>query len=414
MYHQLRKEMNVMNKRFLSYIISLVVIFSCWAPVYAADEAALSKPETVISPSMDFIGVPITLTLAEAVKRITTEGPGYESAVLKKETFEKQALEQEETWNQFRQISNAILAESAKGGSTMQTNPMKSLNAKIVKMTRPYLLTQAAIQYQMDINNLAYETTQSYYRGIQAAEAERIAVENLKNVKNTLTNTNKKFELGVVSKLEVLQAESAVLEAEAQLGTAEVNYKTLRMAFNQKLGYPLMQNVVLTDKLTRTTQSSIYLKGCIESALEKRNELAQLQYVLDTAQLRLDDKVMVSRYRAEYLTALLDLREAEKRLNDTKTMIELDIRSRYLNIMNIQKEITSLEKKVSNALESYRLSELSYNAGMNTLTDVQSAQLGSYQAQLGLSNKILELNLAMNELSLVIGYGKPVADGGGQ
>jgi len=75
--------------------------------------------------------------------------------------------------------------------------------------------------------------------------------------------------------------------------------------------------------------------------------------------------------------------------------------------MNIQKEITSLEQKVVNTLESYRLSELSFNAGMNTLTDVQSAQLLSYRSQQGLSSKILEYNLAINDLSLVTGYGKP-------
>ena len=398
--------MNTMNKKFLIYVVCIILIVTCQASIYAADYTTSSTAATAIVPGMDFIGTPVVLTLAEAVKQVTTAGPGYESAVLKRDTFEKQSLEQEELWSQWRSISNTLTAAGPLVPVDV-TNPMKSLNARIVRISRPYLLTQAAIQYQMDINLLAYETTQSYYRVVQAEEGLKLAEDNLQNRRNILTNTNKKFELGVVSKMDVLTAESAVTEAEVQLSSADVALKSLKMSFNQKCNYPLMQRVTLTDKLTKNTQSSIYLVGCIESALEKRNELTQLQYVLNVAQLTIDDKIMVSHYSAEYMSALLDLRQAEKNLRDAKMLIEMDIRAKYLGIINAQKEIVALEKTVTNATEGYRLAALSYDAGMNTLVDVHSAQLASYQAQLGLSNKILEYNLALSDLSMAIGYGKP-------
>ena len=407
-----------MKKRFLSYIICIAMIAACGTVAYGADGAsvtaaapAASATTQVITPGMAFVGTPVALTLAEAVGRITTTGPGFASAALKKETFERQALEQEEMWSQWSSISNAMTAAGSFVPASM-TNPLKSTNAKIVKMTRPYLLTQAAIQYQIDIDYMAYDVTQIYYKVTQAEQGVKIAMDNLQNRMNILANTNKKFELGVVAKMDVLTAESGVIDAEAKLSGAEVALKSLQMSFNQKMNFPLMQRVTLTDTLKKSSQGAIDLTGCIESALVKRNELNQIKYLVDKAKLIIDDKYSLSHYSAEYMSYMQDLRQAEKNLKDTKTLIELDVRIRYLNILNMEKEITSLEKSVANALVGYRLSELSYNAGMNTLVDVQTAQLGSYQAQLGLSNKILEYNLALNELALVVGYGKPA--GGGQ
>ncbi|MDR0571137.1 MAG: TolC family protein [Clostridiales Family XIII bacterium] len=394
-----------MDKRFTSLILALLVMAAGAVPAFAADETAVGAVAYDIAPNMEFSGTPVALSLNEAVKRATSEGPGYESAVLKKETFEAQALAQEDTWASWESISKAMSANPAR--YAMQVNPLKSLDAKVVKMTRPYLLTQAAIQYQMDVNMLGYEATQAYYAVTQAEEAVRIAKENLQNQKNILSNTNKKFELGVVSKMDVLKAESAAQDASVQEASAVTRLKTQKMAFNQKLNYPLMQEVKLTDELKRSTGAAVYLKDSIESALNSRNELNQQQYVLDKANLTLADKGSVSRYSAEYLTALLDVRQAEKSLKDTKLLIEMDIRARFLTIQNIQEEITALEKTVSNAKEGFRLAELSYNAGMNTLVDVQSAQVASFNAQQGLSAKILEYNLALSDLAMAVGYGKP-------
>jgi hypothetical protein len=393
-----------MNKKFLSFILTIVLIVSGLAPVFGAEETGSAAQAYNIAPNMEFTGTPVSISLVAAVKRITTEGPGFESAVLRKETLEAQALSQEDLWSSWVRVSRAM-----SGVPNMQLDPTKSLDAKIIKITRPYLITQAALQFQIDINMMGYETTQAYYRVIQAEEGLKIAKDNLQNTKNILANTNKKFELGVVSKMDVLTAESAVQDAEVKVSSADVTLKSLKMSFNQKMNFSLMQDVRLTDTLTKTTVGSIYLKGCIESALKNRNELNQLQFALNKANLELSDKNMVSRYSGEYLTALLEVKQAEKNLKDTKQLIEMDIRSRYLTIQNIQAEIASLEKTVSNAKEGYRLSDLSFNAGMNTLVDVQEAQLASFNAQLGLSNKILEYNLAISDLSIVIGLGKPSA-----
>ncbi|MDR0424907.1 MAG: TolC family protein [Clostridiales Family XIII bacterium] len=392
-----------MEKKLLSFVLSLTLILACVAPASAADGDA--APAREIVPNMEFTGKTLTLSLEDAVKLMTTSGAGFESAVLKKETSDAQAKGQEELWTSWVNTSNAMSGLSFRLGAGA-INPLRTLNAQIVKMTRPYLISQAAIQYEIDINTLAYETTQAYHQALQTEEAMRIAGENLQNQKNILANTEKKLSQGMVSRMDLLTAESAVQDAEVKLASAATGLKSMKMSFNQKLNLPIMQDVKLTGTLKMATAPGIVLKTAIESALSTRNELNMIQYQIDRAQLELDDKQFVSRYSAEYLTATLAVRQAEKTMRDTAQLIELDIRSRYMGINDIASEIAALQKTVSNAKEGYRLAELSYNAGMNTLVDVQGAQLASFQAQLALASKTLEYNLAINDFSMAIGYGK--------
>jgi outer membrane protein TolC len=391
-----------MKNKLLGIVLIFALSLSGAAPVLAADEAPRA-----VAPNMVFSGEAVSLSLDDAIKRITTAGPGYESAVLAKQTLSAQAKGQEELWSSWKSTSNAMSGGRLPEAIAATTvNPLRTLNAQLVKLTRPYLEDQAVIGYEIDINNLVYNTTRVYHSELQAAEALRIARDNLQVQQNILANTNKKHELGMASKMDVLSAESAVQEAAVKVSAADSTLKTAKMSFNMQLDYPLMQDVTLTDSLKKTSAPAIELKDSIESALAIRNELTQLQYLLNKAVLTLEDKVLVSRYSADYLTAELEIKQHEKAIKDAKNAIELEIRSKYMSIQNLATEISVAEKIVENAKEGYRLAELSYNAGMNTLVDVQNAQLASYQAQLALAAKILEYNLAVNDFTMATGYGK--------
>jgi hypothetical protein len=408
-----------MKKKLLGAALALVMVLGCAYAVSAADaDDAAGADGTAddsgyeIVPDMNFTGATVSLSLEDALKRITTMGPGYENAVLAKETFEAQAKGQEETWAQFRSISNALSAVGAlpdgspeKAAVSMTINPMHTLNARIIPIARPYLEEQAVISYEIDINRLIHSTTEVYHSLLQAKEALSIAEENLRIQNEILANTQKKFNLGMVSKMDVLSAESAVQDAAVKVGAAADGVSAAKMNFNIQLDFPLMQNVELTDTLRRVDPPKTDLKTAIASALANRNELRQLQFLLDKENLEIADLTTKSRYGSEYLTAALELRTAEKNLKDTKAFIEFDIRTKYMKIGNLAKEIASTEKAVSNAKEGYRLANLSYDAGMNTLVDVQNVQLSSYQAQLGLAAKTLEYNLAVSSLELATGYG---------
>jgi hypothetical protein len=419
-----------MKNKLLGVMLTFVMLLGCAPAIFAAEadadaDAASGSAEELIVPDMEFVGEAVSLSLDDALKRITTMGPGYETAVLAKESFEAQAKGNEEAWASFRAASNALsaanansaligvmpdgddkdkaLAAAAQAGMTI--NPMHTLNARLVRIARPYLEEQAVIGYEIDLNKLVYDTTQVYHSVLQAQEALAIAEENLRIQNEILANTQKKLDQGVVAKMDVLSAESAAQDAVVKVNTAAGGLKAAKMSFNIQLDFPLMQNVVLTDTLDKADAPDIELRTAIASAFTNRNELRQLQFVLEKENLEIANLATASRYGSEYLTAALELKTVEKNLKDTKAYIELDIRTKYMTIQNLSDEIASIEKAVSNAKEGYRLANLSYDAGMNTLVDVQNIQLASYQAQLGLAAKTLEYNLALSSFGIATGYG---------
>jgi hypothetical protein len=423
-----------MKKKLFVVLLVLVTALGCAPALFAADsDAEAADAEAVdeadaIVPGMDFTGERISLSLEDALTRITTAGPGYESAVLAKEAFEAQAKGQEELWSQFRSISNSLSAanamisagyanfdnlsqaeqadlSAAAAQTAMTVNPMHSLNARLVKLARPYLEEQAVIGYEIDLNRLVYDTTNVYHSVLQAKEALSIAEENLRIQNQILANTQKKFDLGMVSKMDVLSAESAVQDAAVKVKAAASGLTTAKMSFNIQLDLPLMQEVELTDTLHKADAPEIDLKASIEAALANRNELRQLRFVLEKENVEIADLATKSRYGSEYLTAAMELKTVEKNLKDSKAYIELEIRTKYMSLQNLSDEIASIEKAVDNAKEGYRLADLSYNAGMNTLVDVQNVQLASYQAQLGLAAKTLEYNMALSGFEIATGYG---------
>jgi outer membrane protein TolC len=397
-----------MKKKLLGVALTFVMLLGCAPAIFAAEAdpdpgAAQEGAEYTIVPDMNFVGETVSLSLDGALERITTTGPGYENAVLAKEAFEAQAKGAEEAWAQFRSTANMLSEMGAMASMTI--NPMNTLNARLVRIMRPYFEEQAVIGYEVDINKLVYNTTQVYHSVLQAKEALSIAEENKRILDEVLANTRKKFDLGMVSKMDVLSAESAAQNAVVNVNAMASALKITRMNFNMQLDFPLMQNVTLTDTLRKVDAPEAELKTLIESALTNRNELRQLQFLLDTKNLEIANLATASRYGSEYLTAALELKTAEKNIKAMTAGIELDIRMKYMNIQNLAEEIASIEKTVDNAKEGYRLANLSYDAGMNTLVDVQDIQLKSYQAQLLLAAKTLEYNMAVSGLEIATGYG---------
>ncbi|MBR7148653.1 MAG: TolC family protein, partial [Firmicutes bacterium] len=57
------------------------------------------------------------------------------------------------------------------------------------------------------------------------------------------------------------------------------------------------------------------------------------------------------------------------------------------------------------AKEGFRISQITYNAGMNTISDVHQAQVGVLGAELGLSSAIASYNQAVYEFEVAVGAG---------
>lgn len=70
-----------------------------------------------------------------------------------------------------------------------------------------------------------------------------------------------------------------------------------------------------------------------------------------------------------------------------------------MDVADKKRAVKVAEANLNNAKEGYRIATISYNAGVNTLTDVQEAQINSFRAALGVASAINDYDLAVYEFS---------------
>ncbi|MGI6765261.1 MAG: TolC family protein [Clostridiales Family XIII bacterium] len=393
-----------MKKRILPLLLVALVVLS--SVVMAVGT------ERNIVPDMNFTGDAIHLSLDEAIEIMQTKGSRAEAAALNKasdEAIAKGHKESAETISEYlRNLEQAIaydkvtiseIAAAEAGGAT-------KTNEKIMKLRRDFAKEQVEANYQAELNEIEAMTIQVYYGVLQAEENLRVAKENLTNQKTIYDNTIKKYQQGTVAKVDTLTAETQVLQAEQQVALAETALKNAKMNFNLLLGYDLMQEVVLTDKLVMVDEPEGTLVEFIESALDNRNEIkgaalgAQVQEILFTGL-----EYRYPKTSSTYLKQEVATLQARKAAADVPVQIEMDIRVRYMDLADKKRAVEVAEAYLANAKEGCRLALISYDVGMNTLTDVHEAQIASYQAALGLAKAITDYDLAVYEFKHAIGVG---------
>jgi len=178
------------------------------------------------------------------------------------------------------------------------------------------------------------------------------------------------------------------------------------MAFNMQLNYPLMQEIVLTDTLKEGAMKPISMVDAIRSALNNRNDITIAKFELDRAQIEFASVSAYPRSSATYLEAKVAFDSKQMAYNNAFLSIEMEIRSKYMDLMDLKAEVASSKSTVENAKEGVRIAKLSYNAGMNTLTDVKTAEKNYNLAQLGLAKAITDYNLAIYDFNFSIGKGR--------
>ena len=362
----------------------------------ATDSAITSTDSAVrnIIPDMTFTGTPIKLSLQDAYKKILNDSPGKTVAELNK----KDALA----------ISQGYVENIQDLNDNAGLIPTKKAK-QVQRALRDYAGKMADPNYQAELNKLQMDTMTNYYQLKQLEDLEKIAQETLDLKEKLLTNTQLKFKLGVVAKSDVLQAESAVNSAKDSLLTAQNNLRLKKMAFNTFMGYDLMRNVTLTDSLKQVDLPAKSMESSIKDALASRNEIKAANFGLNIANLTLDVYSSYPTNSSSYLKAKIAVVEAEKGVKDANDGIEMDVRGKYMDMQQKNTAIQSGQKIVENAKEGLRLVQLQYDAGMATLTDVNTAQIAYNQSEVALSNNMLDYNLAVEAYNYASGIGTTTA-----
>lgn len=341
---------------------------------------------------MTFTGTPVQLSLANAYKKMLADSTGAKMAELNKQSADGVAKGYGES------VQNINRAENSTKASISWT--FDNSNKKMLEANKKYAAAQGPKNYQAEINDLNRDTLENYYTLKELENQAAIAKDNLALKEKLLSNTQLKFKLGTVSKSDVLQAETSVYEAKDSLIAAENGLTTMKMAFNQFMGYGLMQNVTLTDTIKEVPLSAKGLAASIKDALVNRNEIFAAAYNLEMSKFELDSYKAYPHSSSKYIKASMAVLSAETGSKNAPLTVESDVRAKYMAMNAKYSAVQTGKKAVDNAKETERLTRLQYDAGMATLSDVEGSQLGYYNEQLDYSKALLEYNLAVHDYDL--------------
>ena len=358
----------------------------------------------------EFTGTPLVLSLEETVTKMQTESIQAETAELNKKGDQAKA----QGYGDSASAMKAALEEAAKmeavGGLsvayTYQEQGVTETNEEILKLQRDFARAHIEDNYQTELNTIRLSTIQTYYGLLQANDALRIQEENLQVQKDLLALTQKKYDLGTVSKIDLLTAKNAVVTAESDVTSAKNMVAQAKMGVNMLLEQPLMQELQLTTRYEALALPTITLTEAINSAMDQRNELVAAEFT---------EKVMRTNFtsiRYRYGTQSTKYKEAEVQMKQVEQLckmmpqnVEMDIRTRYADVHAKHQAVQAAQNTLDFAKEGFRISQITYNAGMNTISDVHQAQVGVLGAELGLSSAIAAYNQAVYEFEVAVGAG---------
>ena len=345
-----------------------------------------------IIPDMTFTGTPVSLSLDAAYKKMLSDSAGAKMAELNKQN----AYGISQGYGE----SVHLISQSEKAGGDYSTT-----DKNVLKVNKAYAAAQGPRNYQAEMNKLKSQTLENYYTLKEVENQVQISKDNLALKEKLLSNTQLKYRLGTVSKSNLLQAETSMNEAKDQLIVAQNALDATKMGFNQFMGYSLMQNVTLPDVIKEIPLSSKTLTASIKDALANRNEIHAAAYSLEASTLNLESYKGYPLSSSKYINAKYSMLMAETAKKNAPLTVESDVRTKYMAMNAKYSSVQTGKKSIENAKETARLTQLQYDAGLATLSDVDTAQLAYYNEQLDYSKTLLEYNLAVNayELSSTVG-----------
>ncbi len=391
-------------KRFVSLALAAALALGSQAAVFADGAVETAAQETAV-PTVE-------LGLSDVTERMLTTGTAIETARINSRSDEALAEGYAENYDYIQMAADAVDAVGSVNLASMGMSSVVDLaegNTKaIVEKTKAFAKDHLASNRQAELNSISLSAARTFYQLLQLQEYKKVAEENLKLAKDQQDVVNRKYKLGTASRLETMSAALKVRQAESSLATTAAQYGSAVMAFNLQLGYPLTQKSIMKaeNSVTLVTAPALTLEQAIASAVENRQEVDQLKFAAEIQAINYNHaKLIYSTTSSSYMKQEVTYLQIMQAASLIESQMELDIRSRYADIEAKALAAESAQKAVEMAEESYRISKLSYDLGMSTLTDLQGAASTLDQAKIGRIAAVTDYNMAVKELEYAVGVG---------
>lgn len=297
------------------------------------------------------------------------------------------------------------------------------------------------IGVQRTYNEMRSTVTSGYFDMLQADNMQKLSAESVTRLKDHLKNVQAQYDVGVVAKADVLRSQVELADAKQDLIKAENQYQLAEASLNRIVGLPMDTNLKLDNILVYTAYDRT-MEDCLAYAAEHRPELEQAKQNVEAYKGALkvarsghmpqvaasasqswsdtnwpgdengnwgvgvsvemnvfDTGVTLSKIHG----AEADLKNAEETYRDTVDSVNLDVRNNYLSLREAEKRIGNTKLAVEQADEDYRIAQLRYMSGVGTNTDVLDAQVALTKAKTNYTQALYDYNTSKTALETSIG-----------
>ena len=313
------------------------------------------------------------------------------------------------------------------------------LNGTIKQAKAGYLISEQGLQKAY--NDMRSTVTNGYFDMLQADNMQKLGRESVDRLADHLKNVEAQYEVGVVAKVDVLRSQVELANAKQSLIKAENAYQIAEANLNKIVGLPMDTQLKLDNILVYTPYDND-MQYCLDYAAKHRPELEQAKQQVEAAKGAL--RVAISGHMPQVAAtasqnwndsnwpgdengnwyvgvsvglnifdsgvttskihgAEADLAKAHESYRDTVDLVNLDVRSNYLNLREAEKRIDTTKLAVSQAEEDYRIAQLRYMNGVGTNTDVLDAQVALTDAKTNYLQAMYDYNTCKTNLETAIG-----------
>jgi outer membrane protein len=303
-------------------------------------------------------------------------------------------------------------------------------------------LAGASAQERATGADLKLEVAEAYVGVLRARSALAVADSGVASLGAHVRDVKAMYERQMVAKSDVLAAEVALANAEERQVRAANAVQDALAAYNRPLGEPLARSPKLDARLpVDAALAAQPVSALVQRALAARNELKGLaaaaralaararavtatrlpQVALTGSYVHYDNQILdrenfsmvgvgltwklfdggSARNEADALASRS--RAAERRLDDYRSRIELQVQQAWLAVRAARARVAASRKATAQAAENLRISRELYGVGLASNTQVLEAVTLEVQARENRDNAVLDQELAELELAYAVG-----------
>ncbi len=292
--------------------------------------------------------------------------------------------------------------------------------------------------------NVAYQVTNAYFNALRSWEVTQLDKESLEQAREQVRMAEARLRAGAGVKLDILQAQSQVIQIQQRLsqdmGTFEKAKMSLNLAMGREADYPIELNrqatvIDLDKEETDSLKNSLDMRSEVRQlAMQKEmSELnatiqgrsiwptisAQVVYSLQDNQVTggNTNNVQNMNYSLNMNWPIFDglaanakaqraqqtATQAQINLDQLRQRVIVEVKQAYLDIQESKERMMMAQAGVQVAEENLRVARVSYREGVGIGMDVLNAQLTVLQAKNSLITVRFDLNTRLARLYQSLG-----------